>query len=146
MAVFSSASATAPAASDVAGTPRSCAAKRQVPPDRHLVVERRRVGQEADPPANLVGIAGDVDAIDRHLAGGRQEHAPQHLQRGALPGAVEAQEADHLAALDGEAEIVDGGVLAVVLGQSFDFNHREVGAGEVVGNVGGEPCARGWRG
>ena len=103
--------------------------ERQVAPDGHLVVERRRVGQKADARADLVRVARDVDAVDGHLAGGRQEHAAEDLERGRLAGAVEAEEADDLAALDGEGEVADGGVLAVVLGQSFDFDHGGGGDG-----------------
>ena len=96
----------------------------QVPPDGHLAVERRRVGEKPDAAPHLVRIARDVDPVDGHLAGGRQQHAAEDLQRRGLAGAVEAEKADDLAAIDREVEVVDGGVLAVVLGQSFDFNHE----------------------
>ena len=69
------------------------------------------------------GSRADVEAVDRHAARGRQQHAAEHAQRRRLAGAVEPEEADDLALLNGEGEIADGCVLAVVLGQTFDLDH-----------------------
>jgi len=66
-----------------------------------------------------VRIARNVDAVHRHLAGGRQKDAAQHLQRGGLPGPVQAQKANDLALLDAEVQVQDGGVLSVILGQTL---------------------------
>ena len=41
-------------------------------------------------------------------AGGRVDQAGEHLERGRLARAVGAEEGDHLARLDGEADAVDG--------------------------------------
>ena len=46
-------------------------------------------------------------ALDLDLAAGRMEQARQHLERRGLAGAVRAEEADPLAALDREADAVD---------------------------------------
>ncbi len=46
---------------------------------------------------------------DPHLAAAGHEHAGEHLQRGRLAGAVRAEVAEHLAALDPQVDAVDGG-------------------------------------
>jgi hypothetical protein len=46
-------------------------------------------------------------ADDAHLAARRVEQAGQHLERGGLAGAVGAEEADPLARLDGERQLLD---------------------------------------
>ena len=75
--------------------------------------------------ADRVNRIVDLDewpAMDRGRAG-RGVHEPeQHPQRGRLPGAVRAQEADDPALVDGERQIVDGDDLAEVLGQSGDLD------------------------
>ena len=58
-----------------------------------------------------------------HPAGGGQQDAAQHLERGGLARAVEPEEADDLATLDVEGEVANRRVLAVVLGQPLDLNH-----------------------
>jgi hypothetical protein len=95
----------------------------EITPHRHLAIEGRRVGQESDAAPHRVRILGDVDAVDGHDAGSRQQDAAQHLEGRALAGAVQPQEADDLAPRDAEVEVRDRGVLAVVLGQTFDFDH-----------------------
>jgi hypothetical protein len=74
-----------------------------------------------------VRVAGDVDSVDGHLAGGRQKNAPQDFEGGRLAGPVQAEEPNDLTSLDAEVEVVDGGVLAVVLGQSLDLDHGGFG-------------------
>src|SRR5262249_14785759 len=54
---------------------------------------------------------------------GRQQDAAEDLERRRLARAVEAEEADHFAAVDRELQIVNRRQLAVVFGQAFDFNH-----------------------
>ena len=95
-------------------------------PHPHLVVERRRVREEADALAHLVRVAHHVVAVDDGPPRGGQQHAPENLQGGRLPRAVEPQEADDLAPLDAEGEAADGRVAAVVPGQPLDVDHLGV--------------------
>jgi hypothetical protein len=77
---------------------------RNVPPQQALLSQHHAdvlgIG-DALPPG---GVAEDVD-----LAGGGSENTGQHLDRRRLARAVGAQEAEHLAAVDGEADAVDRG-------------------------------------
>ena len=53
----------------------------------------------------------------QRLARGRRQQAGQHLHRRGLAAAVRAEEAEDLAALDREADAVDGGEVAEAAGQ-----------------------------
>ena len=61
-------------------------------------------------------------AADRRAAAGRPDQAQQHPQRGGLAGSVGPQEAGDPAGLDGEAEVVDRGEGAELLGQVAHFD------------------------
>jgi hypothetical protein len=63
-------------------------------------------------------------AAEGGRAGGRGDHAEEHPQGGGLPGAVGAEEADHRALLDLEAEAVDGEDVAEAFGESVDVDGR----------------------
>src|SRR5262249_41953591 len=97
--------------------------ERKVPAHRHLAVERRIIGKKADALTNLVRIFHHIVAVDLDAPGGRQQHAAEHLQGGGLARSVQAQKADHFALGDLEVEILNGGLAAVVLRQSFNLNH-----------------------
>ena len=55
---------------------------------------------------------------------GRRHVAGQDAHRRRLAGAVRAEEAEDLAALDAEADIVDGRDAAVALGEVLNLNHE----------------------
>jgi hypothetical protein len=74
----------------------------------HLVLE-----DEADVPADVVTLGGDVEAAHASGAGGRPRERAEHVDRRALAGAVEAEEPEDLAAGDGERDAADGLDLAV---------------------------------
>ena len=93
----------------------------QVGSGGHLLVEGRLLGQEAEPPAHL-RLAGVV-AGDRGRPGGGFEQSRQHLQRRRLAGAVGADDADDLASLDGEGDVVHRDEAAVLLAQSPRLDH-----------------------
>ena len=54
-------------------------------------------------------------------AGRRPQEAGQQIEAGRLAGAVRADEADDLALVDGEVDVVDGGESAEVLGEVTRF-------------------------
>ena len=70
------------------------------------------------------GMLGVVLAVDRDLPGGRGVEAEDHAHGRRLAGPVGAQEAGDHAGVDGEAEIADGGLLAVDLGEVLGDDHR----------------------
>jgi hypothetical protein len=92
--------------------------------DLHLGVERDVLRQVAEVLADLLGLVKDVEPVDRRAAAGRRHVAGEDLQRGRLPRAVGAEEADDLPLLYFEADAVDGQRLSVSLGQLSNSNHR----------------------
>ena len=70
-------------------------------------------------PVPPVGLA-----VDRHRAGRRAVEAHDHAHRGRLADAVRAEYVGHRTGGDGEADGVDGGLVAVALGQLAHFDHE----------------------
>ena len=62
----------------------------------------------------------------RALPGGGREHAHEHLDRGALAGAVGADQPERAAPGDLQREIVDGQRAAEPLGQARQLDGRAV--------------------
>src|SRR5690606_3944723 len=91
----------------------------EVAPDRQPVEEL--VDLVAFGQAELADVAdthaGDVAALEDDLAGARLGLAGEHLEEGALARAVRADDAAHLALVDGEVDVAVGGEAAVALGQ-----------------------------
>ena len=63
-------------------------------------------------------------AEQQRLALGRRQQAGQHLHRRGLAAAVRAEEAEDLAALDREADVVDGGEVAEAAGEVVRLDRR----------------------
>src|SRR5208282_191994 len=80
-----------------------------VPPELRALAE-----DGADRLHVLRALARGHEAVDANFAARGHEDAGQHLDRGAFPGAVRTDVADHFAALDGEADAIDRGNGAVV--------------------------------
>lgn len=73
--------------------------------------EERVLGEAAELLADeRLGHPGDVLAVEQDLAGGHVGHAEEGLDEGALAAAAAADEADLLAGLDGEGDVVENGV------------------------------------
>jgi hypothetical protein len=87
-----------------------------------VAVERRVLEHEADVPADGVALAGDVEAVHAGGAGGGPGERAEHVDRRALAGAVGAEEAEDLAAGDGERHTADGLDLAVGLDERVDLD------------------------
>ena len=87
-----------------------------------VAVERRVLEHEADVPADVVALAGDVEAAHAGGAGGGPRQRAEHVDRRALAGAVGAEEAEDLAGSDGERDAADGLDLAVGLDEVLDLD------------------------
>ena len=90
---------------------------------RQLGVERERLRHVADarPRLHVAGI--DRLAEQQRLAVGGGQQAGQHFHGRRLAAAVGAEEAEDLAALDGEADAVDGGEVAEADSQVVGDDH-----------------------
>ena len=67
----------------------------------------RALGEHADAPPDLLG-AGMRDPVDREAPTARREDRRQHAHGGRLARAVGTEDAENLARLDGDGQIVDG--------------------------------------
>jgi hypothetical protein len=74
---------------------------------RQLVVESRRLGQDADSRADVVGRVADVEPIDRCGPLGRLDERCEHADRGRLAGTVRPEQAEHLPATHGQIDATD---------------------------------------
>ena len=101
---------------------------RDVLADPHLRVERERLGEVAEMALGLERPGEDVDAGQGDPSRRRREEPRDHPHRGRLPGSVRAEEAEDLAILDAEADIVDGRCPEKRLRETLDFEHRMLGA------------------
>ena len=115
-----------------------------VAPDHH-VLERRHLGEQADVlegagdaglghfvhRRRLVGLAGQLEgaAVGRVQAG-------HHVEEGGLAGAVGADQAVDLAALDGDADVGQGLQAAEALGDAGDLENIAVIAGSYLPTTG----------
>ena len=70
-------------------------------------------------------VVVDAFAVVKDLPVGRLDQPGQHLDRGALAGAVRPQVAEDLSGPDGETHLAHGGRVVVVLRQRSSFEHRD---------------------
>ena len=103
--------------------PPQPARESQVRMGGHVVVERDDLREVADVAAALQRIARHVVLGDEHVTARGHQVAGHHLHGGGLAGAVGSQEADDLALLDVEGDVVDGQPLPVVLGEILYAYH-----------------------
>ena len=115
--------------------------KFQIGADGEFFVQRERLRHVADPHAgfDVARFDGAAEKFGASLGG--WEQAGQHLHRRGLAAAVGAEEAEDLAALDPEADVIDGGEIAEPARQTFGEDGRRAagrpsGAGAVRGVCG----------
>ena len=84
---------------------------------RHIGIKRRMLGEGADQLFCFVGAFEYVEAADGGAAGGHRKIPRQNVHRRRLSGAVRAEEADDIAFVDRERDVVHGGFLTVFLCQ-----------------------------
>jgi hypothetical protein len=76
-------------------------------------------------------VVAIVLPVDGHVAGTGRVELENQAHRGRLPGPVRPEEAGDDSRLNGEREIVDSPLLAVVLGQVLGLDHRGHGSSSV---------------
>ena len=81
----------------------------------------------ADARREGAAVPGRVPAEEPHRAAVRVTKALGTLDQRRLAGAVEAEDAEDLALVDGEVDAVDGDEVAVPLGQLLDLQQRSHG-------------------
>ena len=87
----------------------------------HVHVREERIGLEHHVDGPLVGRRrGDVHAVDPDAALGRALESGHHAQQRRLAGARAAEQAEDLAAVDVERDVVDGDEVAEPLGQLLE--------------------------
>src|SRR5690606_19581085 len=96
----------------------------EVLPDREVLVEREALRHVADLALDQVGLGPDIVAEHLAAAGIGAEQAADHPDRGRLAGTVRAEEADDLAALYAEVDMVDDHPTVEALGQARHVDDR----------------------
>src|SRR5918995_5252716 len=91
----------------------NAAGEQQVLATGCLGIRARALSDDADRTAYAVRPAQYVDAGDGGRTRGRPGERRQDLDRGGLAGAVRAEQSEHRACSDGEAQPVEGGYVAI---------------------------------
>ena len=84
------------------------------------------IGHVAEERLGRLGGAREIVAAEQHLAAARLEQPDHHADRRRLPGAVRAEEAEHLARRDLEVEIVHGDERTVRFAERNALDHSGV--------------------
>ena len=108
------------------GKPRTRAQKRRKPINRHLRIGRRAFRQEPQHVPRGDAVVLHVVALDARGPGGRDHEPGQHPHGGRFPGAVRAEESQHLAAPHRERHVVHRREGAEAFGQSLDFDQSRL--------------------
>src|SRR3546814_7114149 len=108
----------------------------EVLPDSEFGIEREGLGHVADAAAGRHVVILDFAPEQPRLALARLEQAGQHLHRRRLAAAVRTQEAEDLAALDPEIDLVDRGEIAEATGKSLGLNRNRGIAPVAAGRAG----------
>ena len=96
----------------------------QVLTDEHVVVGAHEVRHVADDRPDQVVLVADGLAVDAGLAPAGLEQRRENLDRRGLARAVGADEAEALALLDGEVQVVQRHEVAVLPGEVDRLDHR----------------------
>ena len=96
---------------------------------RELVVEPRRLGQDADPRANLIRTIDDVEPVDRRAPFGRCDERRQQADGRRLARTVGAEEAEDLAPEHLEIHVPDRPQRSERAAQIGGAEHDRVGGG-----------------
>ena len=94
----------------------------------HVLVHAEEIRHVTDDMAHGVGVAHDIVAEDLGRAGGGREKRGEDAQRGGLARAVGADEAEEIAAVDGQVERTERGHGAVRAGQADGVDGGNGGA------------------
>ncbi len=80
----------------------------EVLPDRQRAVEGVRLRYHADERLGLGGVLPHVDPADEGSTRGRHDPGGEHAGGSGLAGAVRSEQAEDLAAVHGQVELIDG--------------------------------------
>ncbi len=86
-------------------------------------VEAQFAGQVADSRPGVEALCPTVVAENKRLAAGGAEQIEQEADGRGLPCAIQPEEAERLASVDVEVEILQGGEWPVSLGEAANRNH-----------------------
>ena len=75
----------------------------------HVLIHAEKIRHVTDDMAHGVGFADDIVAKDFGRAGGRREKSGEDAQRGGFARAIGADEAEQIAAVDGQVERIERG-------------------------------------
>ena len=101
----------------------------QILVDGHVVVRGERVGHVADAAARILRLLADGDAVDEHVALGRLFQRGDDAHGGGLARAVRPDEAEDVAVVEGEREVVHGHGLAEAFVKSANLNFHFTSSG-----------------
>src|SRR5438093_12250157 len=93
------------------------------------LVQRRRLGQQADPAADLVRIGHDVDPVEPGIPGGRTDQPGEEPDGRGLAGAVRTEEGEDLAWSDLQVEVADRPLVAEPATEPDGADHRSIRCG-----------------
>ena len=100
--------------------PVQLAKEDQLVDDLHLLVEAALFGQIAD-AVQALALKGLAEETHPARVGNGDAH--HHANGAGFAGAVGPQQAKHLARIDGEAQVVDGNLVLVGLGDSRELDN-----------------------
>ena len=98
--------------------------------DGEVFVEAELLRHVADVALDVSGVLADVHAEDGGVAGGEGDEAAEGSDDGGFAGAVGAEEAEELAAVEVEADVVDGGEGAEAEGEVLGVDDGHCAWGE----------------
>ena len=93
-------------------------------PDLHAVVDAEAVGHVAHAPPHGQRVLAHAMAVDDPLAAGGLQQRGQEADGRALARPVGTDEAEHLAGLDLQVQLIDGQKVVVALAEVNEFDHR----------------------
>ena len=108
----------------VAGHPVTGGEQVEELPDHQVFIHRRKVGHEADQPADVLGLFANVDAHDVDLAVGRLDQADHRPHRGGLARPVRPDQPAHFPRRDLERQVADRTDVVVIDPKVADADHR----------------------
>ena len=85
----------------------------------HVLIEPQFPREIGDVFSGCDAVRPAIVLGDESAAGGRLQKPENQAKRGRFAGAVRPQEAEHLSCRDGHPEVVQGSMIAVILGQMF---------------------------
>ncbi len=96
----------------------------QVAPGRHVAVEHGVVHEAAQMAQSPLPVGRDLVVEHLRVAAGGVDEPEDHADGGGLAAAVGAEEPEHVALADGDAQVVDGAQLLEVFGQPVGGQHH----------------------